>query len=605
VYCYEKIFLFIGCFFIGFVHWSQSQTIVNITDYGAISSDTHVNTSAIQSAIDFVTANGGGKVIIPQGTFVSGTIYLKSNVELHLEENATLLGNLDYFDYKKTARWYGLIGAISATNIAITGKGTIDGRGGQLAKIIDDLYHAGTISDPSYNTYRMRPSENIRPLLVEFGKCDGITIKDVTMKNSSCYVQAYYDCSNLLIDNIRVESTAFWNNDGMDIVDCKNVVVQNSYINSSDDGICIKSRENGVNDNITIRNCKVRSSASAVKFGTTSFGVFKNVVITDIEVFDTFRSAIAIETVDGANIENVEVSNIVATNTGNAIFMRIGHRKGTKPGYMRNVLLKNIQVQVPVGKPDKGYPMEGPVAGGKYNLIPSSIVGLDDSRIEDVVLDNIQITFGGGGKTSVANIPLDQLQLIPEKRTDYPEFSMFGELPATGFFVRNVNNITMKNMKLTVVENDFRPSLVFDKVSNLRIEETMFTPTNSDPQIILNKTVNGYEINSISATTNVPELIKSFGATSIVDVDKEGRNWISRLNYADNRLAFYCMATHSAKAQISIYNSLGSLVMTKNISLVNGANHLCLGNQELFAGVYLCKIYDGSQLFAQKFAHVK
>jgi polygalacturonase len=148
----KRYFYLSVVFFIGFVHWSQSQTIVNITDYGAISSDTHVNTSAIQSAIDFVTANGGGKVIIPQGTFVSGTIYLKSNVELHLEENATLLGNLDYFDYKKTARWYGLIGAISATNIAITGKGTIDGRGGKLAKIIDDLYHAGTISDPSYNT---------------------------------------------------------------------------------------------------------------------------------------------------------------------------------------------------------------------------------------------------------------------------------------------------------------------------------------------------------------------------------------------------------------------------------------------------------------------
>lgn len=481
-----------------------------ITEYGAVADQQTVNTAAIQKAIDLASKNGGGRVVVPEGTFITGTIYMKENVELHLTENAVLQGSLNYLDYKRTYRWMALIGAKRANNISFTGKGTIDGRGYKLAKIVDSLYYAGEVIDKEYSKHRLRPSERVRPQLLELGKCDGITVKDITLKNSSGMVQAYYDSKNLRIEGVTVDCTAFWNSDGMDIYDCDNVLVKNCNINSSDDGICLKTRGyNGSgSNNITITDCKVRSSASALKLGTTSLGYFKNITYKNIEVYDTFRSAIAIETVDGGNIDNVLFSNINARNTGNAIFMRTGHRKGEKPGSMKNIRIEKVKVQVPTGKPDAGYQTEGPVADGIFNLVPSSIVGLKDSRIENVVLDDVHIIFGGGGNPEVAEVKLTKLKRIPEQRTKYPEFNMFGELPATGFFVRNVNNLRMKNIRIEVEKDDYRPAFVFDKVHEVQLDGCKINPTNKEPQIILSSSSEKISITNVTTSNKIEELIK-------------------------------------------------------------------------------------------------
>lgn len=273
------------------------------------------------------------------------------------------------------------------------------------------------------------------------------------------------------MDKLTIVNRSYWNNDGIDITDCKKVKVVNCDINAADDGICLKSYYPGYyNDAIYIANCTIRSSASAIKFGTASFGGFKNVTIKDIKVYDTFRSAVAIESVDGAIIENIDVSNIHAVNTGNAIFIRLGQRSGDKPGSIKNVSIKNIKVQVPFGRPDSNYDLRGPEVDFFHNPFPSSIVGMKGYAVENVVLENIEINYPGRASKGMAYISLNRLNQVPEAAQDYPEFSMFGELPAYGFYVRHVNGISMKNIKLTLDDSDFRPAFVFDDVQNLKME---------------------------------------------------------------------------------------------------------------------------------------
>ena len=469
-----------------------------ITDYGAKADGKTVNTIAIQTAIDAAFKNKGGQVIFPKGRFLSGSIVMKSNVSLYFEEEAVMMGSTNPKDYLNMAfegrpvspktddnSQMALILANKANNIAIKGKGTIDGQGLQLALTIDSLHHAGVAIDPKYSLRRNRPNETMRPKLFRFSQCDTVLIEGLKVGEASCWGLSFELCSNLVLDKLTIVNRSYWNNDGIDITDCKNVKVVNCDINAADDGICLKSYYPGYcNDSIYIANCTIRSSASAIKFGTASFGGFKNVTIKDIKVYDTFRSAIAIESVDGAIIENIDVSNINAVNTGNAIFIRLGQRSGDKPGSIKNVNLKNIKVQVPFGRPDSNYDLRGPEVDFFHNPFPSSIVGLEGYAVENVTLENIEINCPGRATKGMAYVPLNRLNQVPEAVQDYPEFSMFGELPAYGFYVRHAKGISFKNIKITLDDTDFRPAFVFDDVQNLKMAQ-IDLPKEKSSQVVL------------------------------------------------------------------------------------------------------------------------
>jgi len=462
----------------------------NIVSFGAVPDGRTLNTTAIQAAVDNAYKDGGGRVIIPAGRFLSGSIVLKSGVELHLLENAILLGSTNPADYIKINRWKGLVMADGQKDIAISGKGILDGQGRRLALNIDSLFYIGQIDSSQYTFPEMRPKEYLRPQIIEFVKCKNIRITGVTIKNAASWVQTYDQCENLIIDSIRVVSDAYWNNDGIDIVDCKNVRITNSYFDSADDGICLKSlhRANFC-DSIYIANCTVRSSASAIKLGTSSYGGFKNVVIENIKIFDTFRSAIAIESVDGGILENILIDNIEAVNTGNAIFIRLGKRRKNKKGAvgkLENVILKNIKVEVTFERPDYAYEIRGPELPFFHNIFPSSITGIPGHHIKNVTLENIEIIYPGRGNNGLANMPLSRLEEVPEQEEEYPEFSMFGELPAWGFYVRHVDGLTMKNIKITIKEPDYRAALVFDDVKNLNIQSIHVVGDEKANHIILN-----------------------------------------------------------------------------------------------------------------------
>jgi polygalacturonase len=468
----------------------SQQKIYDITSFGAVGDSMTNNTTFIQKAIDSAAANGGGRVLVPAGKFVTGVIQLRTGVDLHISANAILLGSTKRTDYG-TIRASALLIADNQHHISITGSGTIDGRGREVVQDVDRMLKEGTLQDPQWQTVnpwgQKRSAEFNRPHLVTFKNCDQVTIKGVLFKDAACWVQTYRECTNLIIDSVRVLSTAYYNNDGIDIDDCRNVKITRCNVNADDDGICLKSgNANTFCENIEISDCVVRSSASALKFGTASHGGFKHVRVKNIKIYDTYRSAIALESVDGGTLEDITIENIKATNTGNAIFIRLGHRKTEAAiGKVRNIKISNVKVEVPAGKPDKGYEMEGPEVTYPHNVFPASITGLPGHPVENVTLENISITYEGGGNKQVAHFGLDSLQKVPEKAGDYPEFSMFGELPCWGLYVRHATGIQLKNIKLQYRKEDFRPALIFDDVQQLQVQGLQVPTAKSTPVIVL------------------------------------------------------------------------------------------------------------------------
>ncbi|MDB4582819.1 glycosyl hydrolase family 28 protein [Draconibacterium sp.] len=443
--------------------------------FGIESNGTTLNTTSIQKAIDYIHEKGGGRLVFYVGRYVTGSIYLKSNVSIHLEEGAILVGSINPFDYNRNDYWTALIFAYDQENIGITGKGVIDGRGYEVAQNILSMIHKGIIED---NDFRYdRPNAGLRPQNIYFKGCRNVHIQGIILKDPASWNQQYDQCSNLLVEDITVDSKSYWNNDGIDVVDCDSVVVRNCYIDAADDGICLKSHSaDFICQNVFIYNNMVRTSANGIKFGTASNGGFKNIKIINNTVFDTYRSAITFAAVDGGICEDIVVDSLQSLNTGNVIFLRIGERKEGKKGKMKNISISNVYAEVPATKADAGYPYEGPVEDLPRNISPASIVGMPDVAIENVMLKNIEIHYPGGGNPNYAKVGLDELDSVPEHPAKYPEFSMFKELPAWGFYIRHAKGISFENVTLTCKKEDYRTAVVLDDVHGatfncLKIEE--------------------------------------------------------------------------------------------------------------------------------------
>jgi polygalacturonase len=389
---------------------------------------------------------------------------------LHLLEGAVIVGSLNPLDYD-SLRFTALILSDDQQNIAITGNGSIDGQGRQVARNVVDLVHRGLIKDAFRND---RPEVEDRPMLIYFRNCRDVSIRKVSMRNAAAWVQTYDQCTRLHIDSITVDSRAFWNNDGLDIVDCDSVTITNSYIDAADDGICLKSHDpKKVCQNIAIRNCVIRSSASAIKFGTASLGGFQNIQIKSVKVFDTYRSAIAIEAVDGGFADNIEVDSLQVSHTGNAIFLRIGERITGKKGRLNNVRINHVVVEIAADKPDSGYEFEGPIEHMPRNISPAVVIaGLPGAMITHVSIDNIQVDHPGKGNPKFANVSLNALGSVPENTAAYPEFSMFHELPSWGMYIRHAEDIHVSDANLSCMKKDYRTAIVLDDVHNSQFIST-------------------------------------------------------------------------------------------------------------------------------------
>jgi hypothetical protein len=440
----------------------------NASLFGIKSNGTTLNTNSIQKAIDYINESGGGRLVFYVGRYLTGTIHLKSNVIIQLEEGAILVGSPNPLDYEFITNWTALIFAHDQRDIGITGKGLVDGQGFIVANNLVDLIHKGVVKDPlKYD----RPWEGRRPMNIYFRGCRNVMIKGITLKDPGSWNQTYDQCKNVIIDGITVNSKSYWNNDGVDIVDCDSVSVTNSYFDAADDGICLKSHSpDFICQNVYIHNNTVRTSANGIKFGTASLGGFRNIKIINNLVFDTYRSAITFAAVDGGIVEDIVVDSLRSINTGNVIFLRIGERRAGMKGRMNNISISNVYAEVPSTKPDAGYNYEGPVEDMPRNISPASIVGLSDALIQNVTLKNIEIHYPGGGNAVFAGVGLNELDKVPELPANYPEFSMFKELPAWGFYIRHAKGISFDNITLFCDKKDYRTAVVLDDVQGAKFK---------------------------------------------------------------------------------------------------------------------------------------
>lgn len=454
----------------------KAEKIVSATDMKIVGDGITMNTEAIQKAIDYChSQKNGGCLVFTEGVYKTGTIVLKSNVTLKLEKGAVISGSTDPYDYyalEAPKGWdssaLGLILADHAENIRIIGEGTIDGNGRELAHKVDSLHHIGEKVDPAYDYGNKRPNERMRPKLLFISNCKDILVDGLNMRSSAAWGLSFDTCENLTLTNLNINNRAFWNNDGIDVTDSKHVRIAHCNINSADDSICLKSyKVGGCNDDVEIYDCDIVSSASAIKFGTASWGGFRNVTIRKIRVRDTYRSVIAIESVDGGHIDNILVEDIIAVNTWNPIFIRLGHRGGDAPGTLKNVTIRNMFVDVPFSRPDINYDMRGPAFDFFHNPIPSSITGIPGHCVENITLENIEVFCPGKASKGMAYVPLSRLDAVPEKIDDYPEFTMFGELPSYGLYGRHVRGLTLNNVNFRLKDSDFRPKYIFDDVEGM------------------------------------------------------------------------------------------------------------------------------------------
>jgi polygalacturonase len=433
---------------------TRPQGVFNVQDFGAAATGQVLDTKALQSAID-AAAQSGGVVYFPPGTYLSGTLTLKSHVSLHLETGAVLLGSTNLADYPRVQpalRSYtdvytnqSLIYGENLEDVSLLGRGSINGQGGSFERV----EHYGD-----------------RPYLIRLVNCRHVQVADLTLLNSPMWVQHYLACEDVSIQGLTVHSRCNVNNDGIDIDACEKVRISGCEIFSGDDAIVLKSTLDRPCRDVVVTNCVLSSECCALKLGTESVGGFQNIAITNCTVYDTQLAGISLESVDGGMLENVTVSNILMRNVKNPIFLRLGNR--ARPAYesaptprlgsFRNVMMSDIQATA-------------------VDRVGCAIAGLPERAIENITLTNIRIKFPGGGTLA------DASREIPELSAHYPEYNMFGVLPSYGFYCRHVKNLRLLNTQVSFAQEDLRPALVCEDVTGLRISD--FAAPNTNPVMVL------------------------------------------------------------------------------------------------------------------------
>lgn len=419
--------------------------VYDIADYGAVSDTTRLSTAAVQKAIDSCNAAGGGTVSVPAGNYKIGSIVLRSNVTLNLENGATLYGSTDIADYQPMTTDYvslrtnvptiQLIYADNASNVAITGLGTIDGRGKAFPKL--------TWNDEGIT----------RPHLLRLIRCSDVTVSGVTLKNSGCWMQHYLACDRVKIHGITVINRNNYNNDALDLDGCHNVTVSDMIADSDDDGITLKSTSPRLCEDITISNCVVSSHCNAIKLGTETNGGFRNIIVRGVVVkpsadqssryfgLPTGHSAISLEIVDGGSMSNVDIADITITGTESPIFVRLADRR--RP-YAENAPIDKVGSISGIRLHDILIDGAGPTG--------CSITGIEGHPVTDVQISDVTMRHAGGQPVTAA--PAD------EKIAEYPEATMWGILPAKGFWLNHTRNVTFRNVNVITDAPDERPLFV-------------------------------------------------------------------------------------------------------------------------------------------------
>jgi len=450
----------------------------NVRDFGAVGDGKNLDSPAIDKAIAAAAAAGGGTVLVPAGTYLSGSIHLQSNIHLLIDAGATILGapqKLNAYDetepytlggYQDGGHCYfhnSLIWGENLTNVFISGNGMIDGGG--LVKddgILDRMAGSDNWQSPNKN---VSPPVRLGNKAIALKLCRNVLIRDVTIFHGGHFAILVTGCDNMTVDNVTMDT----NRDGIDIDCCRNTMVSNCRINSpGDDGLCPKSTyalgRSVITENLTITNCQVsgfvegtlldgtmkpKGGNGRIKFGTESSGGFRNCTVSNC----TFRACkgLALEEVDGGILENITIDNISMMDVVTyPIYITTGERNRT-PGLttvsrMKNILISNV------------------VATGVDAASGIQINGLPGHPIEGVRLENIRLIYKGGGtKEQAGDVP-------KELGTGYPEPRAKSVMPAYGLFARHVKDLELANINFSFLKDDYRPAIECVDVNGLEID---------------------------------------------------------------------------------------------------------------------------------------
>ena len=415
-------------------------TAYPVTAFGAKADARAKDTRAIQKAIDTCAENGGGTVHFPPGTYLTGSLHLRSRVALYLDHGATIKASTEQDDFdpceelgfkndadRETSSFhYSLLWGEKVESVVIAGTGTIDGN----------------------RTKRGGP----KPIALK--RCQGVTIRDITIRNAPNYAISLLGTDDVCIDGVNICNGYC---DGIDPDACRHVRIANCQIDTWDDAIVPKASFSlGVRravEYLTVTNCILATNCSAFKLGTESGGGFRHITVSNCIMHNRATggpplSGIALESVDGGDLEGVTISNISMVNVRAPIFLRLGNRgrdmETPTPGTLRNVVISNI------------------VATGASQACP--VTGLAAHALRNITLDNIEITFSGGGTVEQTNVQ------VPECESKYPEATMFGTLPSYGLYCRHVEGLRLRNIHLGLQASDCRHALVCDDVARVVID---------------------------------------------------------------------------------------------------------------------------------------
>jgi polygalacturonase len=456
---------------------------VSVRDFGATGDGKALDTAAIQNAIDAAVAEGPGKVTVPGGTYLAGTIVLKSNLTLHLEDGAEIRGADDLTQYKNLDPFKDGLGAevgtafVTATdakNLTIEGRGTLHGNGKAVAA-------AKSFKGEGWG---------FRPMLFRVVRCENVVVRDVTFRDSASWTTNYFRSKNVRIENVTIDSHVAPHNDGINIDACENFSIEGCDVDSGDDALVLKSTTDAPCRNITATNLKLKSRQGAIKLGTESLGGFENIRVSKCAIRDTRNGGIKILCVDGGVLKDVVVEDVTMENVRTPIFVRLGARLKTfregdtkKPiGSLSNVVIRNVR---------------GTAAADAQLMPPSAIfvTGIPEHAVEHLTLENIDLTVAGGGTTEHARAE------VAEKIDVYPEIDRFGKtLPAYGAFLRHAHNVHLKDVTFRTESPDARPAIVAQDVADLAARGITLPANGSAEALIRLETVRGATVSNVNLT---------------------------------------------------------------------------------------------------------
>ena len=402
----------------------------NVREYGATGDGQTPDSQAIQKAIDSGAAHGGGTVYLPAGQYLTGSLFLRNNITLHLDAGAVILGSENPEDYPIIhSRWEGkhqdtyapLIGGDHLHNISVTGRGTIDGCGAVWWKAKEE----NTLAYP-------------RPRLISFSDCTNVLIEGITAINSPSWTINPIHCQNVNIHAVTIINPADSpNTDGIDPDSCRLVRISDCYVSVGDDCITIKSGTEHEHPDryapcrdITITNCTLERGHGGVVIGSEMSGGVKNVVISNCVFIGTDRG-IRIKTRRGrgGTIEDIRVSNLVMDGVLCPFTMNLYYHIGERGNL--NVSDKNPR-SVNDGTPRLRRIHFSHITAREVKHAAGFLYGLAEMPLEDISLSDISISISDEADSG-----------YPEMADDIPSMSQ------AGFFIRNARRIRLEHVEVT------------------------------------------------------------------------------------------------------------------------------------------------------------